>query len=339
MSIKLNLKSLSSYLNSAGLHEESRNVFLLLKEAHSDIYDEIEHDEAIDKTDEWSEAIEAIMNHSPNMFDSKPSYLATGTEATVFQSGEKVLKMTSSSTEAAIASKLKSNSYPGVYAVYEVYKVSDSKGRPTWALAVEKLQPQDSSMYAAGTEIWGMVDPKKGASTDAKKFIFKDDKSFYDAIEQMRVVIEAEAAATGAVNLDYNFNSKIRKENLLSGSELLAYFAATRANKSIAHSRTELRGEEVKSKSVLERGRFVDKTYTELGILDYLDELKGSAITKHMQDLKDHLKYIYKTYNIIIDDISGGNYGSRNGNIVLLDLGRSFGNLHATDFVDLYSNN
>jgi hypothetical protein len=315
------INKLYTWLKYNNFKKEANTINFLRKNA-SDYYKKIEEEQARKKEGKWSEAIDAIMEHSPELFASRPQYLTGGTEADVFVSGDKILKFTTSGSEASIASALKGNPYPGVYNVYEVFRSRNSEGWVSWGLAVEKLDSQDADMYAAGSVIWTMVDGKKGASNVGTGFIFKSDKNFYDVIEKRREIVNAEANA-GGVDLGWKFNSKIKENNLMSEEELLAYINIVNANKNISGSQTELRGKTVSTKNVLENGYFVDKEHTEYGALDYLDQLRGSAITKHMQDLKAHLKYINDTFGITITDISGGNYGSRNGDIVLLDLGRS----------------
>lgn len=315
------INKLYTWLKYNNLKKEANAINFLRKNA-SDYYKKIEEEQARKKEGKWSEAIDAIMDHSPELFGSRPQYLTGGTEADVFVSGDKILKFTTSGSETSIASALKGNPYPGVYNVYEVFKSRNAEGRTSWGLAVEKLDSQDADMYAAGSVIWSMVDRKKGASNLGTGFIFRSDKSFYDVIDKRKEIVNAEAKA-GGTDLGWKFNSKIKENNLMSEEELSAYISIANGNKNISSSQTELRGETVSTKSVLENGSFIEKEHTEYGALDYLDQLRGSVITKHMQDLKDHLKYIKDTFGITITDISGGNYGSRNGDIVLLDLGRS----------------
>ena len=316
------INKLYTWLKYNNFKKEANTINFLRKNA-SDYYKKIEEEMAKKQENKWSEAIDAIMDHSPGLFGSRPQYLTGGTEADVFVSGDKILKFTTSGSEASIASALKGNPYPGVYNVYEVFKSRNAEGWTAWALAVEKLDSQDADMYAAGSAIWTMVDGKKGATNIGTGFVFVNDNSFYDAIDKVERIVNAEVEATGSINYDYKFTLKGKENNLMSEEELLAYINVSNANKNISRSKTELRGETVSTKNVLENGYFVDKEHTEYGILDYLDQLRSSVITKHMQDLKDHLKYIKDTFGITITDISGGNYGSRNGDIVLLDLGRS----------------
>jgi hypothetical protein len=329
------INKLYTWLKYNNLKKEANAINFLRKNA-SDYYKKLEEEMAKKREGKWSEAIDAIMEHSPGLFASRPQYLTGGTEADVFVSGDKILKFTTSGSEASIASALKGNPYPGVYDVYEVFKSRNAEGRTSWGLAVEKLDSQDADMYAAGSVIWGMVDGRKGASNSGKGFIFKSDKNFYDVIDKRKEIVNAEAKA-GGTDLGWKLNSKIKENNLMSEEEMLAYINVVNGNKNISSSQTELRGESVSTKNVLENGSFVQKEHTEYGALDYLDKLRSSIITKHMQDLKTHLKYINDTFGITITDISGGNYGSRNGEIVLLDLGRSGIGSVIDNLVDLTS--
>ena len=316
------INKLYTWLKYNNLKKEASAINFLRKNA-SDYYKKIEEEQARKKEGKWSEAIDAIMDHSPELFGSRPQYLTGGTEADVFVSGDKILKFTNSGSEASIASALKGDPYPGVYNVYEVFKSKSADGRSAWALVVEKLDSQNADMYAAGSAIWSMVDGKRGATNIGTEFVFTNDNSFYDVIDKVERIINAEIETAGSINYDYKFSLKGKENDLMSEEDLSAYANISNANKNISHSKTELRGEVVSTRSVLENGAFVDKEHTEFGILDYLDQLRSSVITKHMQDLKTHLKYIKDTFGITITDISGGNYGSRSGDIVLLDLGRS----------------
>ena len=331
MDIKKKLNNLYRYLVSASLFREADNILKISNAAYEPSPEVVERERQREeelkekRQDESASIIDAIMEHSPSMFPSKPEYLTSGTEAHVFKSGEKILKITKSHGEAGIASAVKSTPYRGIYNVYEVYKVGSQ-----WAIVVEFLGPQDAEMYAAGSVIWEAVDGKRGATAKSRNFVFNSDLKFMDIIERVTSLVEE----AGEVNYANDWTSTPTVITGLEEGEAFAFGMATRVNAHISPAKGSLRGTEEKTRKGYSGGKQVDVPYLEMGYLDYLDAIKISTPTAHLQDLKDHLKYIYDAFGVQLTDISGGNYGSRDGKIVLLDLGYSSG-VTAQDYVDL----
>jgi len=331
MGTKKKLNNLYSYLVSASLFREADNILKISNAAYEPSPEVVERERQREeelkekRQDESASIIDAIMEHSPSMFTSKPEYLTSGTEAHIFRSGEKILKITKSHGEAGIASAAKSTPYRGIYNVYEVYKVGTE-----WAIVVEFLGPQDSEMYSAGSIVWEAVDPKRGATTKSRDFIFNSDLKFIDAIERVTSLVEE----AGTLSYTNNWTSTPTVISNLGEEESYALRMVMGANEHISPAKGKLRGTEEKTKKGYSGGKQVDVSYLEMGFLDYLDAIKITTQTGHLQDLKEHLKYIYDTFGVQLTDISGGNYGSRDGKIVLLDLGYSSG-VTAQDYIDL----
>tara|TARA_A100001011_G_scaffold317892_1_gene337414 strand:+ start:315 stop:1685 length:1371 start_codon:yes stop_codon:yes gene_type:complete len=328
---KSKLNNLYDYLVKASLFKEADDILKIINAAYEPPPEVVERERQREeelkqkRQDESASIIEAIMEHSPSMFASEPEYLTSGTEAHVFRSGEKILKITKSHGEAGIASAVKSAPYRGIYNVYEVYKVGSQ-----WAIVVEFLGQQDSDMYAAGSVVWEAVDGKKGANAKSRNFVFNSDLKFVDAIERVISLVES----AGGLEYPNDWSSTPTVLSDLTEEESRAFRMASRANGGLSPAKGRLRGTEEKTRKGYSGGRQVDVSYLEMGYLDYLDAIKVATPTLHLQDLKDHLKYIYDTFGVQLTDISGGNYGSRDGKIVLLDLGYSSG-VTAQDYVDL----
>ena len=238
--------------------------------------------------------------------------LGGGSEGEAFKVGDKVLKITTSDTEAQSAAALIPLDHPNIYDISKVGHIGPNR----YAIIYDYLDEPSAEIGEVTKYVWDLVDRRRTGSPTNAPYRWTEQ-----SMDQVKQVIDTLIAnqdkliqpnlKKSAWNMPEKFRDLLRNAGITDKYVLEVFPLIARViENDMSIDLTKLTG---KTKS-----QYSDK-YSH-GIVDYLKALKGDPRLEILNDLFLALTFMEKR-GIHFVDLSGGNIKEKDGKVVIIDLG------------------
>ena len=238
--------------------------------------------------------------------------LGGGSEGEAFRVGDKVLKITTSDTEAQSAAALIPLDHPNIYDISKVGHIGPNR----YAIIYDYLDDPSQEIGEVVRYVWNLVDKRRtGQPTNAPyKWTDQSMDKIKKAIDAL-ITNQDKLIQPNLKMSSWNIPEKLR--DLLKNAGI--------ADKHVLES-FPLVARIIEDDMGIDFTKLIGKTKSKYsdhyshGIVDYLRALKEDPRLETLNDLFLALTFMEK-HGIHFVDLSGGNVKEKDGKVVIIDLG------------------